>query len=479
MASNLAKSQGLHHLGFGKALNWDKFGPDGDYGSSTAAAVKAFAQRNQVTSDGSSVSPELGQLMIERLDFLDEMRHLQDAVENDATVKLLYRGSSSRLAISVMQTILNALGYGEQLNWAKYGADGDYGSGTAKAVQAFAQDNGISTDGNSVTQEMARQALAKFVGYYGEDWYEESPELEKESLSVKESNKSITVSDGEDTKRFGKFRKGVYTVGDQKTLTFINANRDSLKAQGMTDSALNVMISVSENEGNLDAINTWDNAIMTFGMFQWTIGVGQAQGELPALFKKIKASNPDAFERYYGRHGLDITPKTGAITGFFTLNGNTLRKASEKEQLCSRKWAFYFWKSGQDPLVQAVEVQHAFSRIEVFYRASSYQINGYDIADIITSEYGVGLVLDNHVNRPGYIKQCIINAVKQAGLADRKPSDWGTAEEKKVIDAYLTIRETYSRGRGSPMTDAAKRALVTKKYLDQGIISDQRGSFQY
>ena len=33
----------LHALGFGKALNWDRFGPDGDYGKSTAKAVAAFA----------------------------------------------------------------------------------------------------------------------------------------------------------------------------------------------------------------------------------------------------------------------------------------------------------------------------------------------------------------------------------------------------------------------------------------------------
>ena len=471
-----ALQEGLHHLGFGKQLNWDKFGPDGDYGSSTAAAVKLFAKRNNIDSDGSSVNADLGELIIKRLDFLDEMRHMQDAVEDDATLKLLYRSSSHRLAISVLQTILNELGYGEQLNWAKYGADGGYGPSTAKAVKAFAEANNISSDGNSVTQEMARKALANFIGFYGDDWNEEGPALAKETLSIKETNKAIIVSDGDKTKTFRKFRRGVYTNGDQKTLNVIDNHRDSLKAQGMTDSALNVMISVSENEGNLDAINTWDNAIMTFGMFQWTVGVGQAQGELPALFKKIKTANPDVFEHYYGRNGLDVTPKTSATHGFFILNGNTLRKKSEKEQLRSGKWSFFFWKSGQDPIVQTIQIQHAFSRIETFYRSSSYQINGHDIAEIITSEYGIGLVLDNHVNRPGYIKPCITNAVKRAGLAGSNPKDWGTTEENKVIDQYIKIRETFGR---SPMTDAAKRARVTKKYLDKGIISNERGSFKY
>jgi len=58
----------------------------------------------------------------------------------------------------------------------------------------------------------------------------------------------------------------------------------------------------------------------------------------------------------------------------------------------------------------------------------------------------------------------------------KKPQNWDTAEERKLITAYLKIRETYGR---SPMTDANRRAKVTKKYLDKGIISDKRGSFKY
>ena len=91
----------------------------------------------------------------------------------------------------------------------------------------------------------------------------------------------------------------------------------------------------------------------------------------------------------------------------------------------------------------------------------------------MTSEYGVGLILDNHVNRPAYVKTCLAKALRQVELPD--PGGWGTEEEGKLIDAYLEIRVTHGR---SPMTDAAKRARVTKKYLTNGIISDRRGSFR-
>ena len=84
------------------------------------------------------------------------------------------------------------------------------------------------------------------------------------------------------------------------------------------------MIDVSENEGNLDAINTWDNAFMTFGMLQWTIGTKNSKGELPALLKMIKDADGDVFEEYYSRHGIDVTPGTSDTYGHLVLNGQNV-----------------------------------------------------------------------------------------------------------------------------------------------------------
>jgi hypothetical protein len=194
---------------------------------------------------------------------------------------------------------------------------------------------------------------------------------------------------------------------------------------------------------------------------------------LPALLQKIKDADQTVFEKYFGRHALDVT-ETGDITGFFTLDGQKLAALSQKERLRTNEWAYYFWLAGQDPLVQSIEIQHALSRINSFYRAAGYRVKGHFIADLITSEYGLGLLLDNHVNRPGYIKPCLEKAMEQTGL--KSPQNWGTAAERRLVKAYLKIRETHGR---SPMTHAARRAAVTKRYLDNGIISDERGSFQF
>ncbi len=469
----------LYELGFGNDLNWQKYGADGDYGGSTSRAVREFAKRNNQRGDGEWVSPAIAKRLIARFDILDDLRHLHNAAEEGHVEQLYYRGSPHATAVVALQTLLNELGYGAELNWAKYGDDGQYGGGTTRALKAFARQEGIRSDGRKLTLELANRILEHLAGYYGDGLVEDVKPVKKptQKLSIREAveggRSRIYVSAAGSQVRLTRFKKGAYFYGRRKPIDFISANRSSLNELGLTDSAISVMVAVSENEGNLDAVNTWDNSFMTFGMFQWTAGAGSDPGELPALLQKIKAADETVFQKYFGRHGLDIID-ANEISGFFTIEGQKLATLSQKERLRTYQWAFYFWLSGQDQIVQTIEIQHALSRINTFYRSRSYRVKGHFIADIVTSEYGMGLLLDNHVNRPGYIKPCLEKAMDQTGLT--RPQNWGTAAERRLIKAYLKIRETHGR---YPMTHAARRAAVTKKYLDNGIISDERGSFVY
>ncbi|MDH5537286.1 MAG: hypothetical protein OEZ08_17170, partial [Betaproteobacteria bacterium] len=258
-------------------------------------------------------------------------------------------------------------------------------------------------------------------------------------------------------------------TGSQKPAAFVKSHADELRALEVTQSEINVMIAVAENEGNLDAINTWDSAFLSFGLFQWTAGTGSAKGELPALLARIKDEDRDLFDKYCGQHGLDVAEITpGPVYGYFSLRGATIKSSAAKEQLRQAPWAFYFWLAGQDPAVQAMEIKHALGRLDQFY--DTKVDNRHRVSDLVTSEYGVALILDQHVNRPAHVKACLAEALERTGL--RNSGGWGTREERKLMDAYLKIRAKTS------MTDAEKRAQVTRKYLTQGIISDRRGSFK-
>ncbi len=404
-------------------------------------------------------------------DIRKDMEAFQKIIEEGDISKILYKKTPHKEAVALLQRLLNYLGYGGYLNWEKYKDDGDYGFGTEKAVEAFIKDTFSEFDENTsdfsfISDLTAKAILKKVTEKLGGE----------ETLSVSETKEGerdiISVILGNIGIKFSKFRKGLYTVGNQKPCDVINDKKEEFKAAGLNDSKINVITAVSRNEGNLDAVNTWDNSFLTFGMFQWTIGAGEDPGELPALLKKIKEKYPEVFQKYYGRHGLDIT-EAGSVTGFLSLNGKKISKPEDKDSFRNHDWAFYFWLSGQDFLIHSIQIEHAISRIDRFYHSNSYKVTDYYISDIITSEYGVALLLDNHVNRPGYVTQCLETALKEIGISD--PASWGDKEENELIEAYLKVRKTYGK---YPMTHSEERAKKIAEYRDNNVLSDRRGSFK-
>ncbi len=268
-------------------------------------------------------------------------------------------------------------------------------------------------------------------------------------------------------------RKGMYRVGFQEPETFISNHREKLLEVNLTDSEMSVIFATSENEGNLDAVNTWHNQFISFGMFQWTAGSPDKPGELPALIQIVKEQYPDDFQHYWGQFGLDVVDVNNK-TGWFSYRGKKLASAADKAMLREHIWAYRFARAGADIEVQAAQVLHAINRINQFYFVKSSKLDGYALADLITSEYGVALLLDNHVNRPGYLRGCVAAALERSNLTAEKMSRGGDEEEQLVIKNYLDIRQTYGK---YPMTDARQRASVTRGYVVDGIISDSRGSF--
>lgn len=272
-----------------------------------------------------------------------------------------------------------------------------------------------------------------------------------------------------------KFRKGLFRRGSQTTETFIQENPVLLAKLKISKSEINALIATSENEGNLDAINTWDNSFMSFGMFQWTLGTGTNKGELPALMKLVKEKYPKAFEQFCGQFGVTVSAVTDSTYGYLLYKNKKVDTAQEKQFFRSNMVAYRFVAAGMDKRVNAVQILHAINRFDLFYFRKTSKLGGYTLYDLLSSEYAAALFLDNHVNRPAYLWPCVAKAVTQAGLSFDALKNGGDAEELKVINAYLKVRETYG---ASPMTNARDRSAVTKRYLDAGKISAKKGSFK-
>src|SRR5690606_19844095 len=77
-------------------------------------------------------------------------------------------------------------------------------------------------------------------------------------------------------------KQGPYRIGRIRPGMALQRSGPELSRLRPSHSEQRVLEATAENEGALDAINTWDNAFLSFGMFQWTAGQAGQPGELPA-----------------------------------------------------------------------------------------------------------------------------------------------------------------------------------------------------
>ena len=118
---------------------------DGDYGSSTEKAVRAFQQKNGLTVDG-----KVGPTTLARLNSSGAIKASATAAPKaTATVTTLKQGSTGSSVRSVQQRL-------KKLGYYTGTVDGNYGEATVKAVRAFQSKNGLTVDGKVGAATLAR-----------------------------------------------------------------------------------------------------------------------------------------------------------------------------------------------------------------------------------------------------------------------------------------------------------------------------------
>ncbi|VWX54612.1 N-acetylmuramoyl-L-alanine amidase [Novosphingobium sp. 9U] len=259
-----------------------------------------------------------------------------------------------------------------------------------------------------------------------------------------------------------KFRLGFVTNGQTSARAYLAANPAA--GEGVSASALRCVCAVTGNEGGLEAVNSWDLAFMSFGIMQWTVGVGSDPGELAALLARLKRDDPGAFIDCFSRFGLDVTADTGSTTGRLTLGGRTMADSASKKPLRSPEWAYRFWRAGHHSAVRRCQLQHAAARVARF---ADVPLRGHPLRQWVTSELGMAHLLDQHVNRPGHVPKTLeqaLGALIAAGRVEPDPARWNGVDEQRLIDRYLTLRAktsmTHSQQRATRIMDQARDGLL-------------------
>lgn len=478
----------LNELGFANELQWSRLGADYNYGEETVLAVRAFAQKNKLDSDGLAVTPNLAIRMVQRYEIIEGLTLLQQGLQNNSLEQLFKPLDANNYGTQQLKTMLSSLGF--------------YDSDIPEALRNYALSQSMFFEnGTQLSPALGRALQADLLPSYGDQFrlnpqqpvteppvvdppiIEQPPvitpvePLPTKDLEIAESDRSVSVSDGELQIDFRKRDSGVYTVGYHNVGTFVHSYQQKLQDLNLTQPSIAVVESVARNEGNLDAINTYDRGYVSLGIYQWTLGRDDRAGELAALLKKVKTVYPHAFRVFFQNFGLDVSDDTNTTYGFLTYNGRQIIQPYLKDQFREPEWAFRFWRAAQNSDIQSVEVKHALDRLNNFYWKDNYSVLGYHLSEVITSSYGVALLLDNHVNRPSWVSACVELAMTVTGLTN-SPSNWTDAEEQRLIDEYLKVRETYSANGYPPMTKARERARGMMADVRNGSLSMQRGSFQ-
>ncbi|PQJ35332.1 hypothetical protein BSZ35_12615 [Salinibacter sp. 10B] len=128
----------------------------------------------------------------------------------------------------------------------------------------------------------------------------------------------------------------------------------------------NVWASLSESEGSLRAINTWDAAFLSAGPFQHTAGTNGGKGELPGVLDTVRENARDAYWHHFGRFGvkpIGAEISGGAKRAYFELHGEKLDAPEKKRQLRRFKWPHRFREALRDEEISRWVLTESFRRL--------------------------------------------------------------------------------------------------------------------
>lgn len=229
--------------------------------------------------------------------------------------------------------------------------------------------------------------------------------------------------------------------------TLINPTGD-----GQLAARLDIVRRVVINEGFLDAVRLRDSAIVSLGIQQWSAHVNN---ELFSLLMRYKRMAPEEFMLFFQLYDFDVRTSGAAFRmqrimlndtrvdintqparrRFFggAISGGTTRYGAQ--------WAAKLRMPAVASLsyraAQTLEAAARFDRIAGSITPITVNGVAVPLTTLITSEFGVALILDAHINRPGFVQLDLQNAARSIGP---QPND--NARDQAISQAYLNIRRT-------------------------------------
>lgn len=236
---------------------------------------------------------------------------------------------------------------------------------------------------------------------------------------------------------------------------------DAYVSVGLTTGLARALKVVSENEGNFDAINSYDRAIFSFGFIQFAGGAG---GGLGQMLMNVKTRDPQVFRQMFAQYGIDVLPASPrpVITAASPEAGTVLQGDSACMYIKSdKRLTTAFIAAGFHPTVMLAQIQSAVQGyvnpsfgIKLTLQVGTQSFANVPITQVIRTEAGVAALIDLTVNQwivrtGGFFQQ----AISQVAAANRLTNlqQLAMIDERQVLQAII-----------NNATDARVRDRTTK-----------------
>ena len=207
----------------------------------------------------------------------------------------------------------------------------------------------------------------------------------------------------------------------------------------LSESRKKILKTISRFEGGFTAVNTWDRAVLTWGMVQWT---GGDHSDLTQALTIIKKTDPEAFERRFQKYGIDVDKNQLVIT---PAAGSEIRGGAAAQAVqASPQLTAVVSAAGLDPAIQLGELKAAneveiTKALDTMLEVEAPEVEGRKAriraGDIFTSEYGAGVLANQTVHGgfpKGDLQKALAAFVKERGF---QPNDqqWVADAEQSLI----------------------------------------------
>jgi hypothetical protein len=218
--------------------------------------------------------------------------------------------------------------------------------------------------------------------------------------------------------------RGYAGYGGGSLETILSEMRDSGRIS-ITPEQLAIFKGVAsvESSGQIQAINTWDSAIVSFGFMQWTLKYGELQ--------KLISQIPDIFREY----GIELE-------GQYTFGKNTvpgIKGVSNYNELRSAEWSDRFFKAGQDARSIEVETKMAIDEVNAFQNRLAKKF-GTELSTHFGSPTTVSLLFELNNNRPAYVNSVVPRTLQQVGGQNLAESDFNNILRLEIVNEYVADR---------------------------------------